>query len=276
VFVRRRALPPASSPRLVPPLRVRRLRERSSNASCSRGGSARRLTNTLHLCELLGARAAREPISLGELVRLPDRPHRGDHRPRRRGGQRAAPRGRARRRAAHVDPQVEGARGGPCLPLRRLHAVARSSVRLFERDGKRWLFAGRPGAANLDKALERETEGDDQRLLYVALTRARRTALPCPTPAIRPSKNRRRTRIFWRCERRLSPRPPPPAGALAATEGGGALRIEADRLPDAARRHARAHRRGRTGLAARARRFSRSTSRRPRWPRRAEGTRASC
>jgi len=145
----------------------------------------------------------------------------------------------------------KGLEADQCLPLRRLHAVARVFVRLFERDGKRWLFAGRPRRSDLDKALE---TGDGGRRPAPALRGAHARAATA-LPALRRRSDRRRigaVRGFLARERRLSPRPPPPAGALPRRRGGGALRIEADRLPDAARRHARAHRRGRTGLAARA------------------------
>jgi exodeoxyribonuclease V beta subunit len=47
-------------------------------------------------------------------------------------------------------------------------------LRTFERGGRRWLFTGRARRTALAAELDRETEGDDQRLLYVALTRARR------------------------------------------------------------------------------------------------------
>ena len=137
------------------------------------GGSARRLTNTLHLCEVLRARATREPISLGELVRyltaltdgliVPD-----------------AEEGNVQRLEADSDAvqimSIHKSKGleadhvfvyGAFTPWRG------SQVRLFERDGKRWLYAGRPRRGNLDEALARETEGEEQRLLYVALTRAR-------------------------------------------------------------------------------------------------------
>jgi exodeoxyribonuclease V beta subunit len=138
------------------------------------GGSARRLTNTLHLCDVLGARAAREPISLGELVRYLTALTEGIIVP-------DAEEGNVQRLEGERDAvqimSIHKSKGleadhvflyGAFTPWRG------SAVRLFERDGKRWLFAGRPRRSDLDKALERETEGDDQRLLYVALTRARR------------------------------------------------------------------------------------------------------
>jgi exodeoxyribonuclease V beta subunit len=138
------------------------------------GGSARRLTNVLHLCEILRARALREPVSLGELVRtlaaltdgliVPD-----------------AEEGNVQRLEGDRDAvqimSIHKAKGleadhvflyGAFTPWRG------SQIRLFERGGERWLFVGRPRRANLDDALARDSEGEDQRLLYVALTRARR------------------------------------------------------------------------------------------------------
>ncbi|HVR03263.1 MAG TPA: UvrD-helicase domain-containing protein [Polyangia bacterium] len=138
------------------------------------GGSARRLTNTLHLCDLLRARAAREPISLGELVRYLTALTEGIIVP-------DAEEGNVQRLEGERDAvqimSIHKSKGleadhvflyGAFTPWRG------STVRLFERDGQRWLFAGKPRRSDLDRALERETEGEDQRLLYVALTRARR------------------------------------------------------------------------------------------------------
>ena len=138
------------------------------------GGSARRLTNVLHLCEVLRARALREPVSLGELVRyltaltdgliVPD-----------------AEEGNVQRLEGNRDAvqimSIHKSKGleadhvflyGAFTPWRG------QQVRTFERDGARWLFVGRPRRGNLDEALAREAEGEEQRLLYVALTRARR------------------------------------------------------------------------------------------------------
>ncbi|MDB4981680.1 MAG: Exodeoxyribonuclease beta chain [Myxococcales bacterium] len=138
------------------------------------GGSARRLTNLLHLCDLLRQRAAREPVSLDELVRtltalvegliVPD-----------------AEEGNVQRLEGDRDAvqimSIHKSKGleadyvflyGAFSPWRG------AQVRTFERGGQRWLFAGRARRAGLATELDRETERDDQRLLYVALTRARR------------------------------------------------------------------------------------------------------
>ncbi|HVU52310.1 MAG TPA: UvrD-helicase domain-containing protein [Polyangia bacterium] len=138
------------------------------------GGSARRLTNVLHLCEILRARALREPVSLGELVRyltalteglvVPDAEEGNVQRLE---GERDA----VQIMSIHKSKGLEAEHVflyGAFAPWRA------AQVRLFERDGTRWLFVGRPRRANLDDALARESEGEDQRLLYVALTRAKR------------------------------------------------------------------------------------------------------
>jgi exodeoxyribonuclease V beta subunit len=138
------------------------------------GGSARRLTNIQHLCEILRARALREPVSLGEIVRtlaaltegliVPD-----------------AEEGNVQRLEADRDAvqvmsihKSKGLEADHVFVYGAFSPWRASQVRLFERDGARWLFVGKPRRANLDEPLARETEGEDQRLLYVALTRARR------------------------------------------------------------------------------------------------------
>ncbi len=161
------------------------------------GGSARRLTNTLHLCELLHARALREPISLGELVRALTALNEGLIVP-------DAEEGNVQRLEGDRDAvqvmSIHKSKGleadhvflyGAFTPWRG------SQMRLFERDGKRWLFTGRPRRSSLEDALEQETESDDQRLLYVALTRARqRLYLPyAGNPAVEKAEQ---FEDFWR------------------------------------------------------------------------------
>jgi exodeoxyribonuclease V beta subunit len=138
------------------------------------GGSARRLTNFLHLCEVLRAKATREPISLDELLRYLTAltaklivPSDEEGNVQRLEGDRDAVQIMSIHKAKGLEADhvfVYGAfspwRGG--------------QLRTFERDGQRWLFAGRPRRGALTDDLNRETERDDQRLLYVALTRARR------------------------------------------------------------------------------------------------------
>jgi exodeoxyribonuclease V beta subunit len=162
------------------------------------GGSARRLTNVLHLCELLRARALREPVSLGELVRtltaLTDGlivPDAEEGNVQRLEGDRDA----VQIMSIHKSKGLEADHVflyGAFTPWRG------SQVRLFERDGERWLFVGRPRRAYLDEAITRDAEGEDQRLLYVALTRARRRLyLPyAGAPTVEESSPT--TEDFWR------------------------------------------------------------------------------
>jgi exodeoxyribonuclease V beta subunit len=161
------------------------------------GGSARRLTNTLHLCELLYSRALREPISLGELVRTLTALNEGLIVP-------DAEEGNVQRLEGDRDAvqvmSIHKSKGleadhvflyGAFTPWRGSH------MRLFERDGKSWLFTGRPRRSSLEDALDHETESDDQRLLYVALTRARqRLYLPyAGNPAVEKAEQ---FEDFWR------------------------------------------------------------------------------
>jgi exodeoxyribonuclease V beta subunit len=162
------------------------------------GGSARRLTNVLHLCEVVAARAARAQTSLGELVRtltaltagliLPD-----------------AEEGNVQRLEGDRDAvqimSIHKSKGleadhvfvyGAFTPWRG------SQVRLFEREGQRWLYTGRPRRAALAEALDRETEGEDQRLLYVALTRARRRLYLPYAGAPTVEESAPQTEDFWR------------------------------------------------------------------------------
>jgi exodeoxyribonuclease V beta subunit len=138
------------------------------------GGSARRLTNVLHLCEVLRARALREPISLDELVRYLTALTKGLIAP-------DAEEGNVQRLEGERDAvQIMSIHKSKGLEADHVFVYGAFSpwrgtqVRAFERDGKRWLFAGRPRRGALVQDLARETERDDQRLLYVALTRARR------------------------------------------------------------------------------------------------------
>jgi exodeoxyribonuclease V beta subunit len=163
------------------------------------GGSARRLTNTLQLVEILAARAARQPVSLGELVRtltaLVDElivPDAEEGNVQRLEGDRDA----VQIMSIHKSKGLEADHVflyGAFAPWRRTN-----QLRLFERDGQRWMFVGKPRRDSLTEALDAETDADDQRLLYVALTRARRRLyLPYagdPTVEVAPAQ----TEDFWR------------------------------------------------------------------------------
>jgi exodeoxyribonuclease V beta subunit len=73
-----------------------------------------------------------------------------------------------------------------------------AGVRALERAGRRWLYAGKARRQALMDELEREQARDDQRLLYVALTRARkRLYLPyAGDPKV--EENAPRDEDYWR------------------------------------------------------------------------------
>jgi exodeoxyribonuclease V beta subunit len=137
------------------------------------GGSARRLTNYEHLFDVLRGLGARSPLSLGELGRhltaligslMVPEPQEGN-----------VQRIEGDRDAVQI-MTIHKAKGLEADHVFLYGAFSRwggQGVRAFERDGRRWLFAGRPRRAGLKAELELEAARDDQRLLYVALTRAR-------------------------------------------------------------------------------------------------------
>jgi exodeoxyribonuclease V beta subunit len=138
------------------------------------GGSARRLTNYLHLFDLLRGMTARAPTSLGELARhltalidtlLPPEPQEGN-----------VQRLEVGRDAVQVMTihKSKGLEANYVFLYGAFSPWGGQGVRAFERDGQRWLFAGRPRRGALKDEIDREAARDDQRLLYVALTRARR------------------------------------------------------------------------------------------------------
>jgi exodeoxyribonuclease V beta subunit len=161
------------------------------------GGSARRLTNTLHLCEVLRARALRETASLEELVRyltaLTDGlivPDAEEGNVQRLEGDRDA----VQIMSIHKSKGLEADHVflyGAFTPWRG------QQVRTFERDGTRRLFLGRPRRSNLDEAIAREADGEEQRLLYVALTRARRR-LYLPYAGVPAVEEASQFEDFWR------------------------------------------------------------------------------
>ncbi len=137
------------------------------------GGSARRLTNVLHLCELLRARVSRTPMSLGELIRHLTALVEGLVVP-------EAEEGNVQRLEGDRDAvqimsihKSKGLEADHVFLYGAFSPWRGSKVQTFERDARRWLFAGRPRRAALVEAIKRSGDADDQRLLYVGLTRAR-------------------------------------------------------------------------------------------------------
>jgi exodeoxyribonuclease V beta subunit len=138
------------------------------------GAGARRVTNYLHLFDLLRARAARQPTSLGDLVgwlgALTEQvavplPEEGD-----------VQRIEGEREAVQI-MTVHKAKGLEADHVFLFGAFGRfmgQGVKTFGEAGVRKLFAGRPRRAAIEAALDAETASEDQRLLYVALTRARK------------------------------------------------------------------------------------------------------
>ena len=135
---------------------------------------ARRVTNYLHLFDLLRARAARQPTSLGDLlgwlgalteqVAVP-LPEEGD-----------VQRIEGEREAVQI-MTVHKAKGLEADHVFLFGAFGKfmgQGVKTFGEAGVRKLFAGKPRRAAIEAALEAETASEDQRLLYVALTRARK------------------------------------------------------------------------------------------------------
>jgi exodeoxyribonuclease V beta subunit len=137
------------------------------------GGSARRLTNYEHLFDVLRRLGAQAPLSLGEFVRhltalisslLTPEPQEGN-----------VQRLEGEPGAVQI-MTIHKAKGLEADHVFVYGAFSRwggQGVRAFARDGGRWLFVGRPRRAALKVELELEAARDDQRLLYVALTRAR-------------------------------------------------------------------------------------------------------
>jgi exodeoxyribonuclease V beta subunit len=139
------------------------------------GAGARRVTNYGHLFDLLRARAARGPTSLGDLVRwlgaLTEQvavplPEEGD-----------VQRIEGEREAVQI-MTVHKAKGLEADHVFVFGAFGKfpsgKGVNAFGDAGVRKLFAGKPRRLAVEAALEAETASEDQRLLYVALTRARR------------------------------------------------------------------------------------------------------
>ncbi|HTA18892.1 MAG TPA: UvrD-helicase domain-containing protein [Polyangia bacterium] len=138
------------------------------------GAGARRITNYLHLFDLLRARAARGAASLSDLVgwlgALTEQvavplPEEGD-----------VQRIEGERDAVQI-MTVHKAKGLEADHVFLYGAFGKfmgQGVKTFGEAGARKLYAGRPRRVAIEAALEAETASEDQRLLYVALTRARR------------------------------------------------------------------------------------------------------
>jgi exodeoxyribonuclease V beta subunit len=138
------------------------------------GESARRLTNYRHLFEVLAAETARAPRPLGDVVRrlsalcgklaIPT-PEEGNVQ--RLENDRDAVQVMTMHKAKGLEADVVFIYGGYSAPPNR-------GIRTYGSDGTRFALAGRPRRAAVVDLIKRERDGDDQRLYYVALTRARR------------------------------------------------------------------------------------------------------
>lgn len=138
------------------------------------GGSARRLTNYQQLFDVVLAQTAGAPVSLGDLIRrlsalatrgLIPNPEEGNVQ--RSEGERDAVQVMTSHKAKGLEADHVFLYGAFSL-----HRGAR--VRAYSRGAERVLFAGKARWSDLEEALRVEAEAEDQRLFYVALTRARR------------------------------------------------------------------------------------------------------
>jgi exodeoxyribonuclease V beta subunit len=137
------------------------------------GVGARRVTNYLHLFDLLRSQAARAPLSLSDLVgwlgALTEKvavplPEEGD-----------VQRIEGEREAVQI-MTVHKAKGLEADHVFLYGAFGKfmgQGVKTFSEGGARKVYAGRPRRMAVEEALEAETASEDQRLLYVALTRAK-------------------------------------------------------------------------------------------------------
>jgi exodeoxyribonuclease V beta subunit len=139
------------------------------------GDSARRLTNYRHLFEVLAADAARAALPLGDVVRrlsalceglIVPAPEEGNVQ--RLESDRDAVQVMTMHKAKGLEADVVFLYGGYSPSPNR-------GVRSYLADGKRLALAGLPRRKAVVELIKRERDGDDQRLYYVALTRARRS-----------------------------------------------------------------------------------------------------
>jgi len=138
------------------------------------GESARRMVNLRHLFEVLAAEDARAPRPLGDVVRrlsaLCDQlvvpaPEEGNVQ--RAESDRDAVQIMTMHKAKGLEAEVVFLYGGYSPSPNR-------GVRLYTDGGARLAIAGRPRRTAVTDLIKRERESEDQRLFYVALTRARR------------------------------------------------------------------------------------------------------
>jgi exodeoxyribonuclease V beta subunit len=139
------------------------------------GESARRLTNYRHLFEVLAADAARTARPLADVVRrlsalceglLVPAPEEGNVQ--RLESDRDAVQVMTMHKAKGLEADIVFLYGGYSPSPNR-------GVRSYIVDGKRLALAGPPRRAAVVDLIKKERDGEDQRLYYVALTRARRS-----------------------------------------------------------------------------------------------------
>ncbi|HVV16051.1 MAG TPA: UvrD-helicase domain-containing protein [Polyangia bacterium] len=143
------------------------------------GESARRLVNYRHLFEMLAAQDARVARPLGDVVRrlaalcaglTAASPEEGDVE--RIESDRDAVQIMTMHKSKGLEADVVFVYGG-------FSPVQGRGVRLYTRDGQRAAVVGKGRRQAVAEAIKREAESEDQRLFYVALTRARkRLVLP--------------------------------------------------------------------------------------------------
>jgi len=138
------------------------------------GESARRLTNYLHLFELLASEAARAPRPVEDVARrlsalvakvIVPAPEEGN-----------VLRVEAARDAVQIMTmhKAKGLEADVVFVYGGFSGAPTGGIRTYDDGGRRVGLAGRPRRGTVADAIRRERDGEDQRLYYVALTRARR------------------------------------------------------------------------------------------------------